>query len=85
MHMLPSVQTWQRLCTLGVSDWLEQKKREGVIRHIGFSFHGGTENFKSLIDTYPWDFCQIQYNYIDEFAQAGAPGFPMPPPGISPS
>ena len=74
MHMLPSVQTWQRLCTLGVSDWLEQKKREGVIRHIGFSFHGGTESFKALIDTYPWDFCQIQYNYIDEFAQAGRAG-----------
>ncbi|MEI3416407.1 MAG: aldo/keto reductase [Christensenellaceae bacterium] len=39
------------LCTLGVSDSLEQEKREGVIRHIGFSFHGGTENFKALIDT----------------------------------
>ena len=77
MHMLPSVQTWQRLCTLGVSDWLEQKKREGVIRHIGFSFHGGTKNFKALIDTYPWDFCQIQYNYMDTEEQAGDKGYAL--------
>lgn len=74
MHMLPGVETWERLKSLGVLAWLEQKKSEGVIRYLGFSYHGGTHNFKALIDAYDWDFCQIQYNYVDEFAQAGKEG-----------
>ncbi len=74
MHMLPNVETWERLKNLGVQTWLEQKKAEGKIRHIGFSYHGGTHHFKQLIDAYDWDFCQIQYNYIDEYAQAGKEG-----------
>ena len=74
MHMLPSTETWDRLKSLGVDTWLEQKKAAGIIRHVGFSYHGGTHNFKTLIDAYDWDFCQIQYNYIDEHAQAGREG-----------
>ncbi len=74
MHMLNDVNSWNRLKTLGVDSWLEEKKASGKIRNIGFSFHGGTIPFKELIDAYPWDFCQIQFNYMDEHSQAGIEG-----------
>lgn len=74
MHMLNDHDAWQRLCDLGVEHWIEEKKKSGEIKNIGFSFHGGTQQFKALIDAYDWDFCQIQFNYMDEYAQAGIEG-----------
>ncbi len=74
MHMLNDVKTWEHLVDLGIQDWIEEKKSSGTILNIGFSFHGNSENFKKLLDAYDWDFCQIQYNYLDEFAQAGREG-----------
>lgn len=74
MHMLPDVSTWERLKGLGVERWLEEKKASGAIRRIGFSYHGNTNAFQDLVDAYDWDFCQIQYNYIDEHTQAGRRG-----------
>ena len=74
MHMLNDVQSWERLCALGLPAWIEEKKRSGAIGSIGFSFHGGTEQFRALADAYDWDFCQIQFNYMDEHSQAGVEG-----------
>ena len=74
MHMLNDVKSWERLCALGILDWIAEKKRSGAIRSVGFSFHGATEQFKALIDAYDWDFCQIQFNYMDEHSQAGIEG-----------
>ena len=74
MHMLNDARSWERLCALGVREWAEEKKRSGAIRNLGFSFHGGTEAFRELVDAYDWDFCQIQFNYMDEHAQAGVEG-----------
>ncbi len=74
MHMLNDVATWQRLREKGVQDWIEEKLQKGEIRNIGFSYHGNTEHFKELLDAYNWDFCQIQYNYMDEHTQAGREG-----------
>jgi len=74
MHMLNDVKTWEHLADLGIRDWIQEKLERGQIRHIGFSYHGNTENFKRLLDAYDWDFCQIQYNYLDEFSQAGRDG-----------
>jgi hypothetical protein len=74
MHMLNDVETWEVLKKRGVDDWIQEKLANGQIRNIGFSYHGNTENFKALLDAYDWDFCQVQYNYMDENTQAGTAG-----------
>ena len=74
MHMLTDVKTWERLKELGIVEWIEEKKKSKQIRQIGFSYHGNTDMFCKLIDAYDWDFCQIQYNYLDENSQAGRVG-----------
>ena len=74
IHMLPDRGTFERLWKLGVFDWLEEKKAKGIIHNIGFSYHGNTGSFQELLDLYSWDFCQIQYNYVDEHSQAGRAG-----------
>lgn len=74
MHMLSDIDTWNRLKTLGIEDWLREKKESGAIRQVGFSYHGNSDMFCQLVDAYDWDFCQIQYNYMDEHSQAGRRG-----------
>ncbi|MDD4850445.1 MAG: aldo/keto reductase [Gemmiger sp.] len=74
MHMLTDVNAWKKLEANGVRRWLAEKKAAGQIRQVGFSFHGNTETFLQLLNVYDWDFCQIQYNYLDEFSQAGRAG-----------
>ncbi len=74
MHMLTDVESWHKLEALGVREWIAAKKASGAIGNIGFSFHGNTAMFLQLLDAYDWDFCQIQYNYLDENSQAGRAG-----------
>ncbi len=74
MHMLTDTDTWDRLKGLGITQWLEEKKAAGQIRQVGFSYHGNSDMFCKLVDAYDWDFCQIQYNYMDEHSQAGRKG-----------
>ena len=74
MHMLTDAATWEKLKKLGVLEFLEEKKKSGAIRQIGFSYHGNADMFCKLVDAYDWDFCQIQYNYLDENSQAGRRG-----------
>lgn len=74
MHMLTDIASWNNLCNLGIKEWITKKKEEGKIRQIGFSFHGNTDMFLKILDAYDWDFCQIQYNYMDEVSQAGKIG-----------
>ena len=74
MHHLTDVAMWEKLKKVGILDWIREKKETGAIRNIGFSYHGNTENFLKILNDYDWDFCQIQYNYLDEVAQAGRAG-----------
>ncbi|MDE7254518.1 MAG: aldo/keto reductase [Acetatifactor sp.] len=74
MHMFTDYAEWEQLKALGIEDWIERQKAEGCIRNIGFSYHGDTEMFLRILDAYDWDFCQIQYNYLDEHTQAGKKG-----------
>ena len=50
---------------IGMYEMLQQKKAEGKVRHIGFSFHGTPALLEKITDRYEWDFAQIQLNYID--------------------
>ena len=74
MHMLTDTETWNRLCELGIEEWISEKKASGEIRQLGFSYHGNSDAFCALVDAYDWDFCMIQYNYMDENSQAGRRG-----------
>ena len=74
MHMLTDIATWNRMVDLGIKEWIAEKKTSGAIKQIGFSYHGNSDMFIKLIDAYDWDFCQIQYNYMDEHSQAGRTG-----------
>ena len=74
MHMLTDIGAWRKLEQLGIREWIAQKKQSGEIRQIGFSFHGNTDMFLQILEAYDWDFCQIQYNYMDEVSQAGRKG-----------
>lgn len=74
MHHLTDVAQWEKLKDVGIIDWIKTKKESGAIRNIGFSYHGNTDNFLKILNDYDWDFCQVQYNYMDEVSQAGVTG-----------
>ena len=74
MHMLTDIAEWDKLKRFGIEEWIAKKKESGQIKNIGFSYHGNTEMFIQILNAYDWDFCQIQYNYVDETSQAGRKG-----------
>jgi predicted aldo/keto reductase-like oxidoreductase len=65
---------WRQMDELGVVKQLEKYRSEGKIKRIGFSFHDDYTAFEEIIKAYPWDFCQIQFNYVDANDQAGMKG-----------
>jgi predicted aldo/keto reductase-like oxidoreductase len=73
LHSL-SKGNWETMKTLGVLEFLTTAKNDGRIKNAGFSFHGDTAGLKEIVDAYNWEFCQIQYNYLDENNQAGTEG-----------
>ena len=75
IHNIGSLEAWKRLLPLGITEWIAEKKKTGAIRNIGFSFHGKSVDFLPLLDAYEWDFCMIQYNYLNEYYQAGTAGY----------
>ncbi len=66
--------SFQRVKQLGLIEKMEEARRQGRIRHIGFSFHDTYPVFKEIIDYYDWDMAQIQYNYMDTCIQATTEG-----------
>ena len=74
MHMFTDMHEWENLKALGIEDWIARHKADGSVRNIGFSYHGDSKMFLEILNAYDWDFCQIQYNYLDEHSQAGKTG-----------
>ncbi len=65
---------WPKVHKYDVFEWAQRELTRGRIQHFGFSFHDGFDCFKQIVDEYPWEFCQIQYNYVDIDNQAGRKG-----------
>ena len=74
MHMFTDYSEWEKLKELDMENWIDSRKADGSIRQIGFSYHGDSDMFIKILNAYDWDFCQIQYNYLDENSQAGVKG-----------
>ena len=73
LHSL-SAARWRKMTEMGALEFMERAKASGKIRHIAFSFHDGLDTFRTILDAYPWDMCQIQYNLLDRNFQAGTEG-----------
>jgi len=71
------VPIWKRAKKFNLMPFLEEMKAQGKIKHIGFSFHDSYEFFEEMLDEYPWEFCQIQLNYMDKNIQAGVNGLKL--------
>ncbi len=69
-------ESWEtKVLKYNVLEKIEKKISEGKIKHFGFSFHDDLDVFKKVIDSYDgFEFCQIQFNYIDTDYQAGIEG-----------
>jgi predicted aldo/keto reductase-like oxidoreductase len=65
---------WTAFKEVGLLDFLERKKREGILRHVGFSYHGSPAFYREVLDAWEWEFSQIQFNYVDRLMQAGEAG-----------
>lgn len=70
IHNVMSFDQFQNIVGLGLFDWIKGKKEKGEIVNIGFSAHASCDDFIKVVDAYDWDFCQIQYNYLDTSFQA---------------
>ncbi|RKX80501.1 MAG: aldo/keto reductase [Spirochaetes bacterium] len=66
--------SWDSLMNREILEFLDDAKRSGRILQSGFSWHGTPEDFVRVVDSRDWDFCQIQYNLLDERRQAGTDG-----------
>lgn len=73
VHSL-AARSFDKMLRLGVLEFLERARDDGRIVNAGFSFHGDPETFKRIVDAHPWQFCQIQFNYLDQEHQAGVEG-----------
>lgn len=76
LHALDK-EKWEKAKNLGIVAYCEELKEQGKIRNFGFSFHDDYEVFDEIITYCKWDFCQIQYNYVDTDIQAGDKGYAL--------
>lgn len=76
MHAL-NKDKWHEMVSVGCVERLVELQKQGKIKHLGFSFHDGYEAFEEIITYRDWDFCQIQFNYMDCDEQASWKGYDL--------
>ena len=77
LHSLDAAH-WKCVVEQGQLASAEKALADGRIAHFGFSFHGTHEVFEEILAaTDLWEFCQIQFNYMDEDYQAGRRGLEL--------
>lgn len=76
MHAM-NKERWDKMLAIGGVQKLEKYKAAGKIKYLGFSFHDSYEVFEEMINYKDWDFCQIQFNYMDANIQAGMRGYEL--------
>jgi predicted aldo/keto reductase-like oxidoreductase len=55
----------------------ERFREEGLIRAIGFSYHGNYDSFRQILTSYDWDMCQVQHNFLDTDREVTAKGLEL--------
>ncbi len=73
MHAL-NAGSWKTVKELDLLGYCEKLRAEGKLKYLGFSFHDEYAVFEEILTAYPWDFCQIQLNYMDKDTQATLKG-----------
>jgi len=73
LHSLDKI-SWKTVKAHDVLRFLDKILEDGKIRYAGFSFHDELPLFKEIVDSYPWTFCLIHLNYVDDDFQAGIKG-----------
>ena len=66
---------FEKALSFDAINWVNEKKRQGKVRHIGFSIHDSHDVLVRILDANQWDFAQIQYNYMDENDRPGKAGY----------
>lgn len=68
---------WNKIEQFELIKRAEKARQDGKIKRLGFSFHDEYEVFEKILTSYNWDFCQIQFNYMDTDIQAGLKGYEL--------
>lgn len=59
-------ESYQKYEEMDCFNWIQEKKWQGLIRHIGFSFHDKAELLDEILTQHPeMEFVQLQLNYLD--------------------
>ena len=67
VYLIHNIQApaWPEIQRRDILNEYEKFKQEGLIRAIGFSYHGGLDTFRQVLSYYPWAMCQVQQNLLD--------------------
>lgn len=71
VYLMHNIQesTWEAIQQMGVIEEFMKFKEEGLIREIGFSYHGALPTFRDVLAKYDWAMCQVQHNLMDVDAE----------------